>query len=109
MERTLLARHADVLVTMDDGRREIPDGALFVRGNRIEQVGQTGELPASADAVLDLAGHVVLPGLVNAHHHMFQTLTRAVPAAQDASSSAGCRRSIRSGRDSRPMRSACRR
>ena len=84
MERTLLARHADVLVTMDDGRREIPDGALFVRGNRIEQVGTTDELPASADTVLDLAGHVVLPGLVNAHHHMFQTLTRAVPAAQDS-------------------------
>ena len=39
--RTLLARHADVLVTMDDARREIRDGALFIRGNRIEQVGAT--------------------------------------------------------------------
>ena len=44
--RTLLARHADVLVTMDDARREIADGALFVRGNRIERVGRTDELPA---------------------------------------------------------------
>ena len=84
MERTLLARHADVLVTMDDARREIRDGALFVRGNRIEQVGATDELPATADTVIDLAGHVLLPGLVNTHHHMFQTLTRAVPAAQDS-------------------------
>ena len=84
MERTLLARHADVLVTMDDGRREIPDGGLFVRGNRIVEVGRTDELPSSADTVLDLAGHVLLPGLVNTHHHMFQTLTRAVPLAQDS-------------------------
>jgi cytosine/adenosine deaminase-related metal-dependent hydrolase len=84
MERTLLARHADVLVTMDDARREIPDGALFVRGNRIEDVGPTGDLPPTADTVIDLAGHVLLPGLVNTHHHMFQTLSRAVPAAQEA-------------------------
>jgi len=83
MERTLLARHADVLVTMDDARREIRDGALFVRGNRIECVGTTGDLPPTADIVIDLAGHVLLPGLVNTHHHMFQTLTRAVSVAQD--------------------------
>jgi len=82
-ERTLLARHARVVVTMDGARREIPDGAILVRGNRIEQVGPTAELPAEADEVIDLAGHVVLPGLVNTHHHMFQSLTRAVPAAQD--------------------------
>ena len=84
MERTLLARHADVLVTMDDARREIADGAVFVRGNRIERVGTTAEMPPSADTVIELAGHVLLPGLVNTHHHMFQTLTRVVPAAQDS-------------------------
>ncbi len=83
-ERTLLARHADVLVTMDDARREISDGGLFVRGNRIEQVGATADLPPMADEVIDLSGHVLLPGLVNTHHHMFQTLTRVVPAAQNA-------------------------
>ena len=81
---TLLIRHADVLVTMDGERREIADGALLVRDGLIEQVGPTAALPASADEVLDLSGHVVLPGLVNTHHHLFQTLTRAVPAAQDA-------------------------
>lgn len=69
---------------MDDAHSEIPDGAVFVRGNRIEQVGPTAALPAVADEVLDLRGHVVLPGLVNTHHHMYQSLTRAVPAAQDA-------------------------
>jgi cytosine/adenosine deaminase-related metal-dependent hydrolase len=71
-EKTLLVRHADVLVTMDDARREIRDGALFVRGNRIDQVGTTDELPPSAHEVIDLAGHVLLPGLVNTHHHMLQ-------------------------------------
>jgi len=84
MEKTLLARHAEVLVTMDEAQREIADGALFVRGNRIEQVGTTADLPSSADTVIELAGHVLLPGLVNTHHHMFQTLTRVVRPAQDA-------------------------
>ncbi len=82
--RTLLVRNADVLVTMDEGRREIRGGGLFAEGNRITAVGPTAALPDTADRVLDLAGHVVLPGLVNTHHHMFQSLTRAVPAAQDA-------------------------
>ena len=81
---TLLIKHAAILVTMDDHRREIADGGLFVRDGFIEQVGQTAELPEVADAVLDASGQVVLPGLINTHHHFYQTLTRAVPAAQDA-------------------------
>ncbi len=80
---TLLVKHAAVLVTMDDHRREIPDGGLFVCDGFIEQAGATAELPAQADEVLDLSGHVVLPGLINTHHHFYQTLTRAVPAAQN--------------------------
>ncbi len=80
---TLLVKNALVVVTMDDTRREIPNGALFVRDNVIEQVGPTSELPDSADEVLDLSGHVVLPGLVNTHHHMYQSLTRVIPAGQN--------------------------
>ncbi|MEB3230134.1 MAG: 8-oxoguanine deaminase [Leptolyngbyaceae bacterium] len=81
---TLLVRHSHTLVTMDGDRREIRDGALLVRDNVIEQVGTTAELPTTADEVLDLQGrHVVLPGLVNTHHHFYQTLTRAIPAAQN--------------------------
>lgn len=83
MASTLLARNALVLVTMDGERREIPGGGLYVEDGRIVAVGLAGDLPASADEVIDLAGHVVLPGLVNTHHHMVQSLTRAVPAAQD--------------------------
>ncbi len=81
---TLLIKHV-YLVTMDDHRREIPDGGLFVRDGFIEEVAQVSDLRhTTADEVLDLRGHIVLPGLVNTHHHFYQTLTRAVPAAQDA-------------------------
>lgn len=80
---TLLLRHASMLVTMDDHRREIPDGGLFVRDGIIERVGSSESLPETADEVLDMSGHIVLPGLINTHHHFFQTLTRAVPAAQN--------------------------
>ncbi len=80
---TLLIKHAYV-ATMDNHQREFSDGGLFVRDGFIEQVGPSSELPAEADEVLDLHGHVLLPGLVNTHHHFYQTLTRAVPAVQDA-------------------------
>jgi cytosine/adenosine deaminase-related metal-dependent hydrolase len=83
MSKTLLIKNARVLVTMDEQRREIDNGAVFVRGNVIEQVGPTALLPQAADEVIDAAGHVVLPGLVNTHHHMYQSLTRVIPAAQD--------------------------
>ncbi len=79
---TLLVKNATLLVTMDSQRREISDGALFVRENIIEQVGRTADLPASADQVLDLADHIVVPGLINTHHHLYQSLTRVL--AQDA-------------------------
>ncbi|MGA7936291.1 MAG: 8-oxoguanine deaminase, partial [Kovacikia sp.] len=81
---TLLVKNIHTLVTMDAARREIRNGALFVRDNAIEQVGTSQELPQTADEVLDLQGqYLVLPGLVNTHHHFYQTLTRVVPAAQD--------------------------
>lgn len=80
---TLLVRHAHTLVTMDPERREIPDGGLFARDGFLEQVGPTADLPAQADQVVEASGMLVLPGLVNAHHHLYQTLTRAVPGAQD--------------------------
>ena len=74
---TLLIRNARTLVTMDAQRREIADGAVFVRDNVIEAVGTTTELPNTADEVIDARDQIVIPGLVNTHHHMFQTLTRA--------------------------------
>jgi len=80
---TLLVKNADVLVTMDATRREIPGGGMFVRDGVIEAVGGPADLPNTADDILDLTGQVVIPGLINTHHHFYQNLTRAVPAAQD--------------------------
>jgi cytosine/adenosine deaminase-related metal-dependent hydrolase len=80
---TLLVRNAQVLATMDDDGTEIPQGGLFAVDGFIEQVGSSEDLPDTADNVVDLSGHVVLPGLINTHHHFYQTLTRAVPGAQD--------------------------
>ena len=85
-EPTLLITNAEVIVTMDDQRRELRGGSLLVRGPRVEAIWPAGEMPpgTAADATIDAAGHAVLPGLVNTHHHMYQSLTRAIPAAQDA-------------------------
>lgn len=81
---TLLVKNIHTLATMNAAREELRDAAIFVRDNVIEQVGSTADLPATADEVLDLRGrHVVLPGLVNTHHHFYQSLTRVVPAAQN--------------------------
>lgn len=79
---TLLVKNATVVATMDDERREIAGGGLFIRDNVIEQVGPTAELTSEADRILDLSDHVILPGLVNTHHHLYQSLTRVL--AQDA-------------------------
>jgi 8-oxoguanine deaminase len=84
---TLLIQHAERLVTMDPARREIPDGALYVRNNAIEWVGATQHLPEpmrAADHIINAGRHIVLPGFVNTHHHFYQTLTRVIPGAQDA-------------------------
>jgi len=78
---TLLIRNAEVLVTMDG--REIRNGGMLVDDGLIRNVGDTMDIPAEADEMVDLRGHLVLPGLVNTHHHLYQTLTRAFPLAQD--------------------------
>ena len=83
MTKTLLIKNARVLVTMDAERREIANGAVFMRGNVIEQVGNSADLPQTADEIIDATNHVVIPGLINTHHHMYQSLTRVIPAAQN--------------------------
>ncbi len=80
---TLLAKNAAVVVTMDGERRELRDAGLFARDGFVEQVGPTAELPATADIVLDLSGQILLPGLINCHHHLDQLLTRNLPAGQN--------------------------
>ncbi|MEM1077398.1 MAG: 8-oxoguanine deaminase [Pseudomonadota bacterium] len=77
-----LLRKARVLVTMDDTRRELSDCDLRIEGGVITAIGP--DLPVEGAETLDVSGCVVTPGLVNTHHHLYQTLTRTVPAAQDA-------------------------
>ncbi len=89
---SLLLQHAEVLVTMDQDRREITDGAIFTDGRQVVCTGSTGEVQQwlldnkrQADRVIDASGTVILPGLVNCHHHLYQTLTRSIGTAQGLS------------------------
>ena len=84
MSKTLLLRNARCVATFDEQRRELNDASVFIRGHRIEAIGPAADLPDQADEVLDLRGCLVTPGLVNTHHHMYQSLTRAIPSVQDA-------------------------
>jgi cytosine/adenosine deaminase-related metal-dependent hydrolase len=83
--RSLFLKNCDVIVTMDAERRELRGGGIHIVGDQIVAISADLAAPDSVDEVLDLSGHIVCPGLINTHHHMFQSLTRAVPTAQDAS------------------------
>ena len=78
----LLIRNADVIVTMNPQRAELARGDIHIRDGVILALGQG--LAAPGAEVIDATGCVVTPGLVNTHHHLYQTLTRAVPGGQDA-------------------------
>ena len=77
-----LIRNADVIVTMDGARRELHGASVLVENGAITALGQG--LTAPDAEIVDASGCVVTPGLVNTHHHMYQSLTRAVPGGQDA-------------------------
>jgi 8-oxoguanine deaminase len=73
---------------MDDAGSELRDTSLLIRGNLIERIGSAQELlqarDGQVDEVIDAREHIVMPGMVNTHHHMYQSLTRAIPAVQNA-------------------------
>jgi cytosine/adenosine deaminase-related metal-dependent hydrolase len=81
---TVLLKNSTFVITMDEERREIENGAILIRDSVIEAIGATKDLPDQADRVIDLEGKIALPGLVNTHHHLYQTLTRCLPNTQDA-------------------------
>lgn len=78
----VLVRNASVIVTMDDARRELADCDLLCRDGVVADIGPG--LSAPDAMVVEAGGCLVTPGLINTHHHLFQTLTRAVPGGQDA-------------------------
>ena len=76
-------KNAHTILTMDETRRELTQCDMIVSGGEITQIGPKLATPHGAE-VIDATGHIVTPGLVNTHHHLYQTLTRAVPGGQDA-------------------------
>ena len=82
MPTDLLIRNADVVITMNAARDELAEADVLIRGGVIAAVG--AGLGAEGAEVVEAAGCVVTPGLINTHHHLYQTLTRAVPGGQDA-------------------------
>jgi cytosine/adenosine deaminase-related metal-dependent hydrolase len=81
MPNEILVRRAETVVTMDAARRELAGADVLVRGGEIAAIGPN---LATRGEVIEAQGCVVTPGLVNTHHHLYQTLTRAVPGGQDA-------------------------
>ena len=81
---TLLIQNAHTIATLNDAGDELSNASIFVRNNCIEAIGPAHALPSTADRVIDAQHHVVIPGMVNTHHHMSQSLTRAIPGVQNA-------------------------
>ncbi|MEY8096062.1 8-oxoguanine deaminase [Falsihalocynthiibacter sp. S25ZX9] len=84
----LLIENACLAMTMDDRGREISDADILVKGGVIQAVGQNLRAGLAPEVAQNLSTHsakgcLVTPGLVNTHHHLYQTMTRAVPEAQD--------------------------
>ena len=77
----ILIQNADTVITMDATRRELHGADVLLRGGVVAAVGQG---LTTTGRVVQAKGCVVTPGLVNTHHHLYQTLTRAVPGGQDA-------------------------
>ncbi len=87
--KTLLIHNARCIATMrpDSQGAELQNASVLIRGNVIAEIGNAADLAhhaATADEVIDARNHLVTPGLINTHHHMVQSLTRAVPAVQNA-------------------------
>ena len=82
---TLLLKNAAVIATMNDSDDELRGNSIYCEDGMIKQIGPLVNLPDTADKILDLSGLVVIPGMINTHHHLFQNLTRVIPQAQNES------------------------
>jgi cytosine/adenosine deaminase-related metal-dependent hydrolase len=83
MTKTWIIKNAHTILTMDDMRRELNGRDILLRDGVISEIGENLSVPAGAEIVAS-QNAVVTPGLVNTHHHLYQSLTRAVPGGQDA-------------------------
>lgn len=83
MTKTWIITNAHTILTMDDTRRELNGHDILLRDGVIAEIGENLSIPAGAE-IVDAQNAVVTPGFVNTHHHLYQSLTRAVPGGQDA-------------------------
>ena len=83
MTKTWIIKNAHTILTMDDVRRELNGNDILLRDGVVAEIGENLSIPAGAE-IVDAQNAVVTPGLVNTHHHLYQSLTRAVPGGQDA-------------------------
>jgi len=83
VRRDIVIKNAQSVLTMDDERRELRAVDIHVKDGQIAAIGQGLRITNTTD-VVDGSSCIVTPGLVNTHHHLYQTLTRAVPGGQDA-------------------------
>ena len=81
----LLIKNASVIATMDDDRTEIINKSIYCEDSKIVEIGDIENFYFNADVVIDATDMVVIPGLVNTHHHLFQNLTRCYPGSQNES------------------------
>ena len=83
MTKTWIIKNAHTILTMDDTRRELNGHDILLRDGVIAEIGENLSIPLGAE-IVDAQNAVITPGLVNTHHHLYQSLTRAVPGGQDA-------------------------
>jgi 8-oxoguanine deaminase len=84
MQQTLLIKNAQCVATMDDNSTELENVSILIKAGQIHWIGKAGDEPKQAENTINAQGHLVVPGFVNTHHHMYQSLTRAIPAVQNA-------------------------
>ena len=77
----IVIKNARLVLTMNDANTEIQDCDIRIKGGVIAEVGQN--LAVTGES-LNAQGCLITPGLVNTHHHLYQSLTKAVPGGQDA-------------------------
>jgi 8-oxoguanine deaminase len=81
---TLLIKNAQAIACMDDAHTELAGASILVRDGLIAHIGNAVDMTDQADQVIDASQHAVVPGLINTHHHMYQSLTKAIPGVQNA-------------------------
>ena len=82
---SLLLKNAALIATMNDANEELNNSSIYCEDGIIKEIGPLETLPNAADKIIELSDSIIIPGMVNTHHHLFQNLTRVLPNAQNES------------------------